>query len=629
MFNYLLKKNSFVFILLFSLGFLTYSNSIKNEFVYDDLHVIVRNPLIKQIKYWPRIFKTDVFPELSNNIRYYRPLPVLTHALEYKIWKLNPRPYHINNIILHCLNGCIVFYLIRMLFNDSKLGLLTSVIFIIHPIQTACVNWIVCRDTLLLSFFGLLSLMTYVLFLKSGNKIQYAFSLALFILSMLCKDIAFLFIPLLGLCAIKYKQRILVVLKQLLPFIFVFAVYMLFRVFVLKASFLMNKYNFEFSLPITFLNFFNIIFGYLRLLIAPIGLHVSRLTSFLVSFSDWRAISVLCGALGSGVLFFWSIKKKKDYFWFGLAWFIIFTSFVVKGMYLKISYGALMSELWLYLPSVGVFLIFSHLFLKLLRNYKLLFICLLGVLSFFWITLSIYYNRLWNNDIILFNNALRFSEQANDIRLNLMLSYLNTKEYDLARREFLKAQHFDPRIKSRGVVFEDILYSKQYFNQLFPKISQYSYVNSSVLNSLGFINAYRGKDNIAFLYFIADTQLDINPSIINTSLDRYYFDFSDYSELLSDLPKPVKLNLSKDSNSINLGNIYAAYGFSRKNTDFLADSIYIKPSLAQVLISLGKLYQAKGKFNLAYDYWQKAYILDPDNLMLKDDLQRVQRLIEK
>jgi tetratricopeptide (TPR) repeat protein len=123
----------------------------------------------------------------------YMPLTILCHAVEYALWGLSPTGYHAVNILFHLLNIVLVFYLVMLLFNDYGVGLVAAFLFGIHPINVETVAWLSCRSSLLYGSFFLLSLISYVYYVKTGSKRRnwfYASSIALFALSLLAKSAA-------------------------------------------------------------------------------------------------------------------------------------------------------------------------------------------------------------------------------------------------------------------------------------------------------------------------------------------------------------------------------------------------------------------------------------------------------
>ncbi len=101
-----------------------YAPVLKAPFIYDDVHLIANNELIASFKYIPKVFnlisRTNAY-ELPA-----RPLQILSYMIDYKSWKLNPSGYHLINILLHVLNGFLIYkILIRFVKKEKKALLVT------------------------------------------------------------------------------------------------------------------------------------------------------------------------------------------------------------------------------------------------------------------------------------------------------------------------------------------------------------------------------------------------------------------------------------------------------------------------------------------------------------------------
>ncbi|MBI5674655.1 MAG: hypothetical protein HZC48_02345 [Nitrospirae bacterium] len=92
-----------------------------------------------------------------------RPLTAVTFAINYYFGKLDTTGYHIFNLALHIANGVLLFFIIKITagylsYRDDKntglIALFSSLIFIVHPIQTESVTYIATRSALYLFLFA-------------------------------------------------------------------------------------------------------------------------------------------------------------------------------------------------------------------------------------------------------------------------------------------------------------------------------------------------------------------------------------------------------------------------------------------------------------------------------------------
>jgi tetratricopeptide (TPR) repeat protein len=132
-----------------ALGCLTYSNSFDNSFHYDDEHSILENPNIRSLANIPRFFvDAGAFSGLDE-ARMYRPLLLVTLALNYAFGEYEPFGYHLVNLLFHLFNSVLLWLLAVRLGARSREALLVALIFVVHPLATEPVNYISSRSTLL------------------------------------------------------------------------------------------------------------------------------------------------------------------------------------------------------------------------------------------------------------------------------------------------------------------------------------------------------------------------------------------------------------------------------------------------------------------------------------------------
>ena len=113
------KYTAIAIILIISIG--VYLNALSNEFVYDDKFQVLNNPWIKNIRYIPEIFLTNVwaFVGEENLSNYYRPLMHIIYMINYHIFGFKPWGFHLTNILLHGGVSVLLFLLLSVLINQS------------------------------------------------------------------------------------------------------------------------------------------------------------------------------------------------------------------------------------------------------------------------------------------------------------------------------------------------------------------------------------------------------------------------------------------------------------------------------------------------------------------------------
>ncbi|KAM8980305.1 LOW QUALITY PROTEIN: protein O-mannosyl-transferase TMTC1 [Sarcophilus harrisii] len=153
-------------VLLTAVCCLCYGNSLRGEFVHDDVWAIVNNPDVRAAAPlgWG-MFANDFWGKrMAENTSHksYRPLCILTFKINVYLAGMNPFYFHAVNIILHCLVTLVLMYTCdKVVFKDHQLGFVTALIFAVHPIHTEAVTGIVGRADVLACLLFLLAFLSY------------------------------------------------------------------------------------------------------------------------------------------------------------------------------------------------------------------------------------------------------------------------------------------------------------------------------------------------------------------------------------------------------------------------------------------------------------------------------------
>jgi protein O-mannosyl-transferase len=137
-------------VLLMVVAVMPYLNAIGANFAFDDEpHIRTNTAVTGGVDMW-RIFATPLPPG-----DLYRPLTVLTYALNEQFTPAWAPAFHIVNLGLHTLVTLLVFILARRLFGSATVASIAALLFAVHPVHTEAVTNIVGRAELLAALFGL------------------------------------------------------------------------------------------------------------------------------------------------------------------------------------------------------------------------------------------------------------------------------------------------------------------------------------------------------------------------------------------------------------------------------------------------------------------------------------------
>ncbi len=130
-------------------------------------------------------------------------------------------------------------------------------------------------------------------------------------------------------------------------------------------------------------------------------------------------------------------RKAKGLIFFGLLWFLI-ALLPVSNLY---PINAYMAEHWLYLPSIGLFLIAAGglTYLYKVKGLKILFwVSVIGIAAFY-CCLTIRQNKYWSNPITFYERSLEYAPGSIRMHNGLALAYYNAARPAKAIAAFKKA----------------------------------------------------------------------------------------------------------------------------------------------------------------------------------------------
>ena len=129
-------------ILLAGLVVVLYSNSLKGSFHYDDFHSIVDNPNIRQLENIPTFFVDPTLFSQDPQKAMYRPLLLVSYALNYAVGQYRVEGYHLVNIGLHLACTLLVWSLGSRAGLGRQGRLAAALLFAVHPLASEPVNYL-------------------------------------------------------------------------------------------------------------------------------------------------------------------------------------------------------------------------------------------------------------------------------------------------------------------------------------------------------------------------------------------------------------------------------------------------------------------------------------------------------
>jgi Flp pilus assembly protein TadD len=132
-----------------------YAGSLGHAFTYDDVHIIERRELVHSLEDWRGILGATWWGTAM-----YRPVTLLTFAVDWVVSGGDPGWFHAVNVLLHAGATALVYLLARSLL-PSLPAAAAAVLFAVHPVHVEAVANVVGRAEVLATLFALGAVLLY------------------------------------------------------------------------------------------------------------------------------------------------------------------------------------------------------------------------------------------------------------------------------------------------------------------------------------------------------------------------------------------------------------------------------------------------------------------------------------
>jgi tetratricopeptide (TPR) repeat protein len=528
--------------LLLPVTFIVYIPVLDNQLTnWDDPTYIIENPLIRQLDWLhiKRIFSEFYFGN-------YQPLHILSYAIEYHFFKLNPAGYHAVSLVMHMIATALVLWFIYVLSNNAKIAIISALLFGIHPLHVESVAWAAERKDMLYAIFFLLSMIFYLKYIDSESKLKcYFLALLFFILSIFSKAMASSLPPVLILIdyfrARKFNMRLIM---EKVPF-FVIAIIMgLVSITAAESTDTISHdavYTFFDRIIFACFN----LLAYTGKLILPI--HLSSFYPYPLKeagslpFYYYIAPFLVTGLF---IAIIRSMKSTKVVFF--AAGFFVACIFLVLQL-LPVG-PTIISERYSYVPSIAFFFLLGYGANLLMEKRKNITIPVYVALISYGLFLSIAtYNRcdVWKDSLTLWNNVLdQFPKVSVALNNRGNVYGKEMGQLDIALDNFNKSIFYDPKYENaysnRGIVYcmkGKFDLAIQDFNSALAIKPKYV----EALQNRGIAYAQTGHVDKAIADFTAVMQIDKND--LNAYVNRgvAYTQSQQFDKALEDFNKALSI----------------------------------------------------------------------------------------
>lgn len=572
-------------LIITSVIFAIYFNSLNNGFVGDDIAFVQKNVSIRDLGNTPAFFyspKTLAANDSEWGTIIYRPLRTLSYAMDYSIFGLNPWGFHLTSTVLHLAACVTLYFLILSLFNIEAVAFLGAIVFAVHPVHVEAVSWISSRADIIGLIFLNLSLLSYIRYRRNSSVPYLILALIFSLISYLGKEtmISLPGIIILYDYASGDKKPLKELVKSNISSWMLFSViclgYLVFR-FSMTGRMSTSQGWWGGSAYANFLMMAKATAIYIRLIALPVNLTLHYLIDPVRTVFDLKVIASVLTIFSTLAAIVYFHKKNRMVF-FTLVWFYL--ALIPIANIIPISFS-MMAERYIYMPSAGPIIAIGYgfyLFFKKAgergaagRNLAAGAIAL--VLTAFSI-IVVYRNTIYKDDFAFYTEAVRTSQNSAPSYNGLADQYYSKKDYGRAIENYEMAIAIDPN------------YADAFMGEAIVYGAQKNHIKAIQL----------GERAIA---------LKPNSALLRFAMGDIYREANFLEMAVSEWEKAVKLNPEYSEAYNNLGIYYQMANNYPRAIYMFEQSIRTNPLNAETYYNAAVLYEAQGDQGKARDYYSR------------------------
>jgi protein O-mannosyl-transferase len=656
------------YIILALVSFAVYSNSLYNDFVFDDESVVQGDPTIMELSNIPKFFTGEMgFHKVIG--AYYRPVVSSSFAIDYALWKFNPFGFHLTNVLMHMVNVLLFFALLRLMFTDvhSKFKdyaiLIGALVFAVHPIHTEVVAWVSGRTDGLACTFFFASFIFYLKYSRENKNSYFALTLVMYLLALFSKEMAItlpaviilydLIVNKISIKEILKKKAVIYGSLVVVSILFVILRWSVLSTVTPRTTYF---YFFDKDFATTFFTMLQTVPLYFRLSIAPYGMlyHYSGYLPYISSPFEIGALIAIAviAALGFVAYYFY---RRMPYVTFAILLFFI-TLLPVMNIVPTMNFVA---DRFLYIPSMFFSIIICSVILKYYteKNSNIILGAAVVVLAVYGY-MTVTRNMDWKTNDTLFlsaegkpgtvtyvnlgnmlakkgdyANAEVYYRKALALRDEIVIANVNVGKVFMIKNNFDSAYHYMKKGYSFDTLSPEPMHAlAQLFarNQRIPEsiewLEKIQKVTPNYMNSAQMLQELKMEQQMKDAGIQQDTTKNTAKADI-MKLENSSYNFykqKEFDKAISELKQLIKLNPENSSGYYNnMGMCYLDQGKYNEAIESFNQSVKADPKFSTGYNNLGQCYEKMGDKQKAAEYFKKAFEADPNNQIAKDNYERV------
>jgi len=650
------------------LAVLLYANTIPNKYCLDDYCVIVNNTYVQSgLQGIPKLLSTNFFNGFNGfNDGLYRPAPMVTYAVEYTLFDLNPHVSHAVNLMLFALAGFVLYLLMKRICSDMHplLPLSIALLYIAHPVHTEVVGNIKGRDDLLAFLFGILAMYYFLRYISKQSVPVLSSGIGFYLLSLLSKESSLMFLFVIPLMIFLFTKASR---KNQLMFGTVLAVitlgWLLLRYAIVNSmptpvdkgifSSLNNSILATDDITSRLATGFYLQFLYILKMVVPFPLsHDYSYNQIppvgILSFQFIISLLVLAAVC---VVLFISFRRNKLIF-YGIL-FYFFTIATVSNIVIYI--GATFAERFLFTPSLGFSIVTGALLAMLLKSmkpqeplphvlasnkgYSVILIFVLVIYS----GVTVSRNRDWLDNLTLYSKDVTHSPKSARAHYNYgseLMARSGEEKNENKKNGMLKVASVE--LNQAVAIFPSYLDAFNNLGNVYAALNNRDSATFFYARSIRIDSSYmKGYFNLGINYYSMGRFADAIPLLEKYAFFRpetpqiYYYignalgSIGKFDEAIISLEKNLALHGEDPSTLLLLGKAYGFKGQLARSLEIFNRALTVDRNNADVLFNIGLTYSYLGEPVKSIEFYQKAVQLNPGLIPAYTELARAYDRIGK
>lgn len=576
---------------------------------FDDQVLVYENPVIMSLA--PRHVLT-MFAQAHYGL--YHPLVLVSYAVEYRLFGLDPVAFHADNLLLHLANTLLVLLLFMKFSRNRWSALLVAGLFALHPLHVESVAWIAERKDVLYTVFFLLSLAAYLRFRGSGHDRWYAVALVTFMCSLLSKPMA-VTLPVI-LLLIDYLQARRIdrhCLLEKLPF---FALSVLTAAATVIEHYAVRgtaKSSLLSGLTANFASACYQTLFYPIKAVFPVRLSVLYPALMPAGGPPPLIVALSVPVLALVVAVVWYLGQRRRWVAFGALWYAVTILPVIN---LIPSGLGIPADRYTYVPLLGLFFIAAEM-VATVRQQAIAALCGAGLLIAC-AAATHERTKIWENSITLYTSVIENYPAESIAYNNRGIAYAADKNYDAALADYAKAVELSPYYSDACINSANIYAERGNDDKA---LELYNY-GIRVKNDSPYAYYCRGKFHRKCgrnAEALADFDRCIN---IRSSVYPYYpkaysnrgallFALGNYNAALADFSRAIAIDVRFGEGWLNRGNVHARLNRFPEALKDLTVAIHLLPKNKEAYVACGNVLGCLCRYDEAVKNYTAALAIDP------------------